>query len=113
MYRRGELFWVCLDPVIGAETGKTRPAVIVSNDINNEVAATVTVVPVSSNTGKVYPFEVAIPKGAGGIKEASKAKANQIRTVAGGRLVRRIGMLPPDIMARIDEAILLHLGICR
>jgi mRNA interferase MazF len=103
--------WISLDPAKGSEIGKTRPGVVVSNDINNEFAATVTVVPITSKTGKVYPFEVFMPKGMGGLKENSKAKANQIRTVDKKRIKRVIGQLPMDLMNKIDEAVKIHLNI--
>ena len=53
--RRGEVYRVALDPVIGSETGKTRPAVVVQNDLANRSSPTVTIVPISSRVAKVYP----------------------------------------------------------
>lgn len=50
---RGEIYLVCLDPTVGSEINKTRPALIISNNINNQVAQTVTVIPLTSNKGKV------------------------------------------------------------
>ena len=100
-----------LDPIEGAEIGKTRPAVIVSNDINNAVAATVTVVPITTTTKKIYPFEVFLPQGRGNLQEDSKAKANQIRTVAQKRLVHPIGSLSQHLMDKIGKAIKIHLDL--
>jgi mRNA interferase MazF len=109
LIKRGSVCWIKLDPIEGSEIGKTRPAVVVSNDINNEFAATVTVVPITSKTGRVYPFEALIHKGVAGLKEDSKAKANQIRTVDKKRIKGILGQLPIDLMNKLDKAIKIHL----
>ncbi len=110
--KRGEVYLAVLDPVVGREIAKTRPVVVVSNDLNNEFAGTVTVLPITSgNLGKIYPFEVLLPKGTANLSKDSKVKANQIRTLDRVRLVRSIGELPKDIIAGIDKAIMLHLGL--
>jgi mRNA-degrading endonuclease toxin of MazEF toxin-antitoxin module len=71
--RRGETHLAALDPVIGKELAKTRPVVVVSNDINNEYSGTVTVLPITSaSLEKVYPFEVFLPKGSGRLPKDSK-----------------------------------------
>lgn len=110
---RGQIYWVQLDPSIGSEIKKTRPAIIVSNNANNQVADTVTVLPITSQTKVIRPFEVLLPAGVGGLKVASKAKANQIRTVD----KQRLGDSPlgsavdTTILHNIDEAIKIHLDI--
>jgi mRNA interferase MazF len=106
--RRGDVVLVRLDPVVGSEVRKTRPCVVVSNDVCNEVSDLLTVVPLSGNTRKVYPFEVPVPG-----KRRAKAMANQIRTVSRGRVVKKTGSVSPRIMGAIEEAILIHLGIER
>ena len=109
--RRGELFWVALDPVVGSEIAKTRPAVVVSNDIGNQYADRVIVAPVSSgNTQRVYPFEVLVSAGEGGLTVASKVLLDQIRTVDKRRLGRQVGELPPERMHQVNEAIRLSLS---
>jgi mRNA interferase MazF len=109
--KRGYIYLVDLNPVKGAETGKVRPAVVVSNDINNEYADTVTIVPITSNVSKIYPFEVFIPEGIGGLTKNSKAKANQIRTIDKSRIKKELGELPKDIMKKLEEAIKIHLDL--
>ena len=113
MFKRGTLYWVKLDPIEGSEIGKRRPAVIMSNDINNQFANTVTIVPITTSTKKVYPFEVFIAKGVGNLKEDSKVNANQIRTIDKKRIGEKIGTLPKDIIYEIEMAIKIHLGINR
>jgi mRNA interferase MazF len=113
--RRGEIWQVDLEPVRGSEANKQRPAVIVSNDQANAAAArlgrgVVTVVPVTSNTGKIYPFQVRLPA-AGGLTVDSKAQAEQVRSIAAQRLLRRIGRISAHGLAQLDAALRLHLDL--
>ncbi len=114
--RRGEIRLVDLEPVRGAEADKRRPAVIVSNDGANAAAAllgrgVVTVVPVTSATARVYPFQVLLRASDTGLQNDSKAQAEQVRAVAVERLGARVGALPPALMADLDEALRLHLAL--
>ena len=109
--KKGDIYWVNLNPIKGSEIGKTRPAVIVSNDVNNRFADTVTIVPLTTSTERVYPFEVMIRKNTGNLKEDVKAKANQIRTVDKKRIAEKIGSLPKNILDEIAKAIKIHLDI--
>ena len=111
MIRRGEVYWAKLVPIEGSEIGKTRPAVVISNNINNEFADTVTVIPVTSSVGKVYPFEVSIPGGNGGLTADSRIKANQIRTIDKKRLVNFRYSLPIQFIPRVEQALKVHLNI--
>jgi mRNA interferase MazF len=109
--KRGEIYLVSLDPKVGAEIGKLRPALIISNDINNEYADTVTVLPITSNTTRVYPFEVFIEKGIGGLPKDSKIKCEQIRTIDKSRLTKMIGQIDNTLLKDVEKALLIHLGI--
>ena len=114
--QRGEIWLVDLDPTRGAEAAKRRPAVIVSNDGANLSAArlgrgVVTVVPVTSNVTRIYPFQVLLPTRECGIGADSKAQAEQVRSVAVGRLVEPVGRVPAGLMAQVDEALRLHLAL--
>lgn len=111
MIKRGEIYWVNLNPILGKETGKTRPCLVVSNDYNNEFADTVTVLPITSKTHKVYPFEVLIKAGEAGLKSDSKIKANQIRTVDKARLKQWIGSLTNIQMNDVKKALNTHLDL--
>ena len=111
MIKRGEIYWVNLDPTVGSEIQKTRPAMVVSNDINNVHAQTVTILPLTTNVERVYSFETLVKPGAYGNKEAGKIKAYQIRTVDKRRLGRVIGMLPHDLISRVEDALRIHLGL--
>jgi mRNA interferase MazF len=113
--RRGEIWQVDLDPVRGSEANKQRPAVIVSNDRANATAdrlgrGVVTVVPITGNTDKIYPFQVLLPAARGLVTE-SKAQAEQIRSIAAQRLLRRVGYISPAELAELDAALRLHLDL--
>src|ERR1700741_3620621 len=110
---RGEIWQVDLDPVRGSEANKQRPAVIGSNDRANTTATrlgrgVVTVVPVTSNTDNVYPFQVLLSAEKSGRAGDSKAQAEQVRSVATQRLLRRIGRVAPGELTDIDDALRLH-----
>lgn len=108
---RGEIYWANLDPVFGSEIAKTRPVLVVSNDINNQYAATVTVLPITSSTEKVYPYEIRIKSAESGLKNDSKVKANQIRTIDKRRLGRKLGALANEKMREVDDAVKIHLHL--
>jgi len=108
---RGNVWSVSLEPIIGREIGKTRPALVISNDINNEYAETVTFIPITSSVTKVYPFEVFLSKGTANLSKDSKVKCNQIRTVDKKRLIKQMGSLSQQKIEEIEKALLIHLGI--
>jgi mRNA interferase MazF len=113
---RGEIWLVDLDPARTSEANKRRPAVVVSNDSANAVAArlgrgVVTVVPVTSNIDRVRPFQVLLVADLVGLRMDSKAQAEQVRSVPVERLGRPIGRLPPPVMAQLEDALRLHLGL--
>ncbi|MCG2710798.1 MAG: type II toxin-antitoxin system PemK/MazF family toxin [Candidatus Omnitrophica bacterium] len=108
---RGEIYLVCLDPTVGFEINKTRPALIISNNINNQVAQTVTVIPVTSSTEKVYPFETLLSSGESGLSKSSKAKCNQIRTIDKKRLIKSLGKVSIEELKGIEGSLLIHLGM--
>ncbi len=114
--RRGDIRLVDLDPVRGAEAAKQRPAVIVSNDGANSTATrlgrgVVTVVPVTSNVDRVYPFQVFLPAAATGLAVDSKAQAEQVRSVAVERVGARVGVMTTELQAHLDEALRIHLAL--
>jgi mRNA interferase MazF len=114
--QRGEVRMVDFDPARGVEASKRRPAVIVSNDEANGTAARIgrgvlTVVPVTSNVKRVYPFQVLLPSGSGGLPQDSKAQAEQVRSVDAERVGELFGSLPPQLMASLDDALRLHLAL--
>ena len=114
--RRGEIRLVDLDPVRGAEANKQRPAILVSNDGANMTAerlgrGVVTVVPVTSNTERVYPFQALLDAATTGLDHDCKAQAEQVRSVAVERVGVLVGALTADLTAAVDEALRLHLAL--
>ena len=113
---RGEIRLIDFGAAVGSEVNKRRPAVIVSNDGANTSAAlggrgAITVVPVTSNTGRVYPFQVLLEPSRSGLPVQAKAQAEQIRSVDVKRVGPKLGNVPPDVMRRMDAAVRLHLGL--
>lgn len=110
--KRGEIYFADLNPTVGAEINKRRPVLIVSNDANNRAASTLTVLPITSNITRVYPFEVALSREETGLPKDSKAQAQQIRTISKERLSGPpAGHLKPEKMRAVDKAIRLHLAL--
>ena len=105
--RRGDVYWVSLDPVVGSEIRKTRPAVVVSNDSCNRYGTRIVVLPITSNVDSLYPGEAMIEiKGKRG-----RALGDQIRSIDKGRLKSRAGRLTSEEMSRVDEALAITLDL--
>jgi mRNA interferase MazF len=116
LVRRGEIHLVNLEPANGGAANKRRPAVIVSNDGANVAAersgrGVITVVPVTSNISRVYPFQVLLLANLTGLEHDSKAQAEQARSISVERLGPAVGEVPQDVMSEVDEALRLHLAL--
>ena len=114
--QRGEIRVVTLDPVVGSEASKRRPAIIVSNDGANTTAArlgrgVLTVVPLTTNTDRIHPFQVLLEATATGLTDDCKAQAEQVRSVDLARIGARVGTVPARLMDDLDEALRLHLAL--
>ena len=110
--RRGEIYYADLSPTVGSEINKRRPVLIVSNDANNRAANTVTVLPITSNVTRVYPFEVLLSPKDSGLPKPSKAQAQQIRTISKERVRGGPqGRLDFALMRKAEDAIRLHLDL--
>jgi mRNA interferase MazF len=114
--RRGEIWWADLEPVRGSEANKTRPVLLVSNDGANQKAQKLgrgflSVVPLTSNVGRVLPFQVRLASDTTGLPHDSKAQAEQIRSLDVRRLTRWAGHIDSAAMTRVDNALRLHLAL--
>jgi mRNA interferase MazF len=116
----GDVVLVDLNPVVGSEANKVRPAVIVSNNGANDAAAAqgrgvITVLPITSNATRVYPFQVLIDDkedlALAGLAKQSKIQAEQIRSVDVSRIVRPIGRISLPLVRAQKAAMALHLGL--
>lgn len=110
--RRGDIYFAKLNPTIGSEINKTRPVLIISNDANNKFADTVTVVPITSNVKKIFPFEVLLHPEASGLEKSSKTQCHQIRTISKLRISGNVvGCLDDEVMNDVNRALMLHLDL--
>ncbi len=109
--KRGDVFLVNFDPTVGAEIQKTRPALIIQNDIGNSVSPITIVAAITSTINNPYPFQVLLPAGEGGLDTNSVVTLNHIRSVDQKRLLRRLGRVSPAKLRAVDNAILISLGI--
>jgi mRNA interferase MazF len=114
--RRGDIVSVNFDPAQGPEANKTRPAVVVSNDAANATATrlgrgVITVVPVTSNITRVYPFQVLLPASQTGLPRDSKAQAEEMRSVSVTRVGKPLGQLPPELLTDLDRALRVQLSL--
>ena len=105
--KRGDVYWVALDPTIGTEIKKTRPAVVVSNNSCNSFGSRVVVLPLTSNVESIYPGEAAITVGG----KLARAIGDQIRSLDKTRLRGRIATLNADQLKAVDDAIRITLGL--
>ena len=110
--RRGEVYLVGLDPTVGAEIRKTRPALVIQNDVANRHSPITIVAAITSRVeGRLYPTEVRLREGEGGLKVQSVVLLNQIRSIDKRRLVRRLGAVNPTTQAAVNDAIRVSLGL--
>ena len=105
--KRGEVWWVAFDPSVGTEIRKTRPALIISNNAANRNLARVVVIPLTSNTSKVYPGEALVTVAG----KPGKIMVDQIMAADKRRLKNQLDTLSKADMAAVEEAILVHLGM--
>ncbi|HEY1159942.1 MAG TPA: type II toxin-antitoxin system PemK/MazF family toxin [Terracidiphilus sp.] len=106
---RGEVYWVNFEPSLGGEIKKTRPAIVLSNNAANTHLNRVQVVPITSNTDRLYPGEAYVRLNT----EKRKAMADQLTTVSKQRLGTKIGILSENDLDKLEDAVLLQLGIDR
>jgi len=112
--RRGEVWLVSFDPTIGAEIKKTRPALVLQNDIANRYSPVTIVAAITSQfEERIYPTEVLIKAPEAGLTADSVALLNQIRSIDRRRLVRRLGAVRPATMTNVERALMISLGLVR
>ncbi|TAD94552.1 MAG: type II toxin-antitoxin system PemK/MazF family toxin [Oscillatoriales cyanobacterium] len=110
--KRGEIYYANLSATVGSEIDKSRPVLVVSNDANNRAANTVTILPITSNITRVYPFEVLLNPEDSGLSKSSKVQVQQIRTISKQRITSdAVGSLNEEIMQFVNIALKLHLDV--
>ena len=113
--RRGEIYLSSFDPTVGREIKKTRPALVIQNDIGNRYSSVTIVAAITSTISPVpYPVEVVVqPTAANGLEVPSSIRLDQIRSVDRQRLVRRLGVVDSASISKVDEAIKISLGLIK
>lgn len=112
--KRGEVYLVNFDPTVGSEIRKTRPALILQNDIANRYSPITIVAAITSRMDdELYPTEILVKPPEGGLEQESVVLLNQIRSIDRLRLVRRLGSLKPATMRNEDQAILISFGLVK
>ncbi|MGO9096297.1 MAG: type II toxin-antitoxin system PemK/MazF family toxin [Bryobacteraceae bacterium] len=113
--RRGDIYLCSFDPTVGHEIKKTRPALVIQNDVGNRYSPLTIVAAITSSVSLApYPVEAVIdPNARNGLEVRSSIRLDQIRTMDRRRLVRRLGAVDPGTMAKVDEAIRISLGLVR
>jgi mRNA interferase MazF len=110
--KRGDIFLVAFDPTVGHEIQKTRPAVVIQNEISNQYSPITIVAAISSQfASPPYPREVVVEPGESGLPKTSAVVVNLIRSIDRRRLVKRMGRLDAVTMRRVDQALLISLGL--
>ena len=110
--KRGEIYYANLSPTVDSEIDKRRPVLVVSNDANNRAANTVTILPITPNVTRVYPFEVLLNPEDSGLSKPSKVQAQQVRTISKQRISSdAVGSLTEEIMQLVNAALKLHLDV--
>lgn len=111
--KRGEVYYVNFDPTIGVEIKKTRPALIIQNDVGNIHSQATIVAAITSASREIFPYEVFLKAGEGGLQKDSIVLLNQIRTIDKKRLGKRIGILSSEAMEKIDNAVKISIGLIK
>ena len=110
--KRGDVVLVNLNPVIGSEQGKTRPALVIQNDIGNEYSPTTIVAPITSKIfSRQFPTNVEVDKTNSPLKEQSTILLNQIRTIDKKRIIKNYGKISSRKLKEVEEAIMNSLGL--
>ena len=110
--QRADVYLVSFDPTLGAEIRKTRPALILQNDISNRNSPITIVAAITSQFEEpLYPTEVFVTASEGGLTVDSVVLLNQLRSIDTQRLVRRLGRLSSETMRLVDRALLISLGL--
>lgn len=112
--QRGEIYLTALDAAVGHEIKRTRPAVVIQNDVSKRYAMTTIVAAITSRVSvPPYPSEVVIQPGGSGLEVESTIRLDQVRTVDRRRHVKRFGKVDATALRRVDDAIKVSMGLVR
>ncbi|WP_261665237.1 type II toxin-antitoxin system PemK/MazF family toxin [Deinococcus sp. Marseille-Q6407] len=109
--KRGDIYRVDFEPSVQGEPAKTRPAVILTNDLANEALPHLVVAPITSNVSREYPFDVMLEVGTCGLPETSRIQLNYIRGLNRRRFSSYLGSLTKEQLSDVDRKLKIHLGL--
>lgn len=111
LIRRGDILLVDFGPARDNEANFIRPAVVLTNNAANANNVVISVVPLTTNLGRIYPFQLLLLHQRTGLDEDSKAQVEQLRSVALSRVLRRLGFVPDDLMVLLSARVREHLAL--
>lgn len=111
LIRRGDILLIDFAPARDGEANFIHPAVVITNNAANLNGNSIVVVPLTSNTERVYPFQVLLPTERTGLTKDSKAQVELLRSVAVSRVRRSLGFVPDDLMGELDARVREHLAL--
>ena len=110
--KRGDIYLVSLDPTKGSEQGKSRPAVVIQNDIGNKFSPTTIIAPITSSIGdRLYPHEVFITSKESGLNKDGVILLNQVRCVDKLRMIKKLGSVPKNRIDDLNRSLAISLGL--
>lgn len=109
--KRGEVYLVNLDPTIGSEIQKTRPGVIIQNDVGNQYSPITIIAPITTGERAIYRVKVEIKSPEAGLENDSLILTNQIRAIDKKRLFKKLGFLKESTIFNLDCALMIGLGL--
>ncbi|MFC6619301.1 type II toxin-antitoxin system PemK/MazF family toxin [Deinococcus radiophilus] len=109
--KRGDIYQVDFEPSVQGEPARSRPAVILTNDLANEALPHLVVAPITSNVSREYPFDVMLPVGTCGLPETSRVQLNYVRGLNRNKFGAYLGSLTRAQMSELDRKLKLHLGL--
>lgn len=109
--KRGDIYQVNFEPSVQGEPARTRPAVLLTNDLANETLPHLVVAPITSNVSREYPFDVPLPAGTCGLPESSRVQLNYIRGLNRTRFGNYLGSLTAAQLEDVDRKLKVHLGL--
>lgn len=109
--KRGDIYQVNFEPSVQGEPARTRPAVLLTNDLANETLPHLVVAPITTNVSREYPFDILLSAGSCGLTETSRLQLNYVRGLNRTRFGRYIGQLTSTQLAEVDRKLKVHLGL--
>ncbi|CAN5172500.1 type II toxin-antitoxin system PemK/MazF family toxin [soil metagenome] len=110
--RRGEVFLVSFDPTVGSEIRKTRPALVIQNDVANEFSPITIVAAITTKFGPTLrPTEALISSGEGGLTQPSVVLLNQLRSIDRSRMIKKLGVVDPLTLKRVGNCLKISLDL--